>query len=100
MGRDESGIEAIEGATSPSIVGLTSRYVVYPDRLSETTQRGDRTYFSWPVHMADKNWVDIDTFNEAFAKAIEYHQDGGLAAIDRKMLEDSFRLATTERARG
>lgn len=27
----------------------------------------------WPFHMASKNWVDIDLFIEAFAKAIEVY---------------------------
>ena len=95
----ESGIEAIEGATSPSVSGLTSRYVIYSDRLLETTKRGAHNFFEWPVHMAEKTWVDINAFNEAFAKAIEYHQEGVLAAIDRKMLEASFQQATIVKAK-
>ncbi|MCY4551020.1 MAG: hypothetical protein OXC28_21915 [Defluviicoccus sp.] len=42
----------------------------------------------------------MDAFNEAFARAIEIHHEGGLAAIDGDMLEDRFRHAKTEAMRG
>jgi len=89
----EVGLEAIEGATSPSINGLTPRYFFNAERLLETTERGKSTFYDWPVHMAEKTWVDVDAFNEAFEKALEYHQEQYPDAVNPTMLEASFREA-------
>lgn len=39
-------------------------------RLAETTERGGVEYYDWPVHMAEKTWVDLDAFIEAFQTGI------------------------------
>lgn len=95
----ESGIEAVEGTTSPSVVGLTSRYVIYSDKLLDTTRRGNHTFYEWPIHMAEKTWVDVTAFNQAFERAISYHLEDGMEAVNLKMLQASFQEAANIKAR-
>ena len=85
-GITEIGVEAIEGATGPSIDGATPKYSINTERLLETTTRGKDVFYDWPVHMAEKTWVDVEAFNEAFKKALEYHA----VTYDKDMLASSF----------
>jgi hypothetical protein len=48
-------------------------YPILKSRLTETTERGRATYYDWPIHLADKSWVDIEAFLEAFADALSTH---------------------------
>ena len=34
-------------------------------------------FYEWPLEMADKPWVDLDTFCEAFALALTWHDLAG-----------------------
>ncbi len=58
------GVESVKPAPT---------YHFYAERLLEERGAGDGEYYDWPAHMAEKSWVDIRAFNEAFAKAIELH---------------------------
>lgn len=64
-------------------------YVIYAERLTETTERGGDIYYDWPVHMAEKTWVNIEAFIEAFQKALKEHN----ATFDSKMLAASIEVA-------
>ncbi len=55
----EYGIEARDGT-----------YTIAAERLSETCEfRGQRLPF-WPLHMAEKSWVDVHDFCTAFLAAL------------------------------
>lgn len=84
------GIEAIVGSRTPSMSGLTTRYEIQAERLVETTERSNGTFYDWPVHMAEKTWVDVTTFNEAFAEALELHKGRYSPAVDLEMLDASI----------
>ena len=48
--------------------------LIKADRLCE--KRGfcpDPSMPDWPMHMADKNWVDINLFVDAFERALSIH---------------------------
>ena len=59
-------------------------------RLSETTDRGYGIFYEWPVHLAEKNWVDVDAFNEAFVRALEIHKGKYVPPLDAVMLKHSL----------
>lgn len=60
------------------------------DRVFETTSRSGVTYYDWPVHMAEKTWVDIGLFNEAFERAIRVEAEASGQAVDEARLERSY----------
>ncbi len=63
------------------------------ERLTETTDRANGTFYDWPVHMAEKTWVNVEAFNEAFKQALEFHKSRYSPAVDPKMLEATFKEA-------
>ena len=48
---------------------------------------------TWPVHLAEKSWVDIEAFIEVFIKAIEIHKGKYTGEVDPKMLAASIEEA-------
>jgi hypothetical protein len=44
-------------------------YEISVSRLTECT--GDMSCYDWPVHMAEKTWVQSEQFIEAYNKALE-----------------------------
>jgi hypothetical protein len=62
-------------------------------RILETGNRGGELY-DWPVHMAEKTWVDLEAFIEVFLKAIDMH--GYAEKVDRDMLDRSLARARRE----
>jgi hypothetical protein len=44
-------------------------YEISVSRLTEST--GDMSCYDWPVHMAEKIWVQSEQFIEAYYKALE-----------------------------
>jgi len=77
------GVESIVSATTP-------RYDFAADRLLETTDRHNGTFYDWPVHMAEKDWVDIEAFIEAFQAALAIHAEHIGAVANPTMLETSL----------
>jgi hypothetical protein len=76
--------------------GAPYHYHFDKGRVLETgNHRGE--LYDWPVHMAEKTWVDIGAFNEAFVKAIELHGYG--KQVDRAMLEKSLERARQDARR-
>jgi hypothetical protein len=63
------------------------------ERLLETGNLAGEMY-DWPVHMAEKTWVDIEAFIEAFEKALDLH--GYRAKVDQAMLTKSLARARKE----
>ncbi len=52
-------------------------YEIVVERLTETTERSGKAYYEWPLHMAEKSWIIIDDFIEAFIKALELYAGHG-----------------------
>ncbi|WP_156373702.1 hypothetical protein [Rhizobium sp. Leaf386] len=70
----------------------TMQYEIDAHRLLETTPRGAKTYYFWPVHMAEKLWVDYSDFQNAFIKAIDLLNGKYEGKLDSEMLEESLAL--------
>lgn len=75
-------------------VAPEARYEIEASRLTETTKRGDDTFYEWPVHLAEKEWVDLGAFIQAFEKALELHKDRYSLNLDTEMLEASKKMAS------
>ena len=67
-------------AWSPSSQRLRINFPA--ERLLETQGAGARQLYDWPLHMAEKTWVDIEAFIEAFTKALELHAGKYEGAVD------------------
>lgn len=65
-------------------------YEISKRSLTLESHRGDETFYNWPVHVAEKSWVDINAFNEAFDKALKEHKGHYVPEVDPKMLAKSF----------
>ena len=68
-------------------------------QLLVIAERSDGDAYDWPEHMAAKEWVKIESFLEAFWRAIDFHADACGDDLDLDMLHQSFDLARTA-ARG
>lgn len=68
-------------------------------RLLESTDHGFGEMYDWPVHMAEKIWVDIEAFIEVFVKALEMHAGSYRGKVDETMLSKSLARARKEARR-
>jgi hypothetical protein len=75
--------------TGTSIQTLKGNYVIPFNRLLETTERNEKLFYDWPVHLAEKVWVNLRLFREAFEKALELSK----SKIDSDLLNNSFNKA-------
>ncbi|MFB0493630.1 hypothetical protein ABIE45_006286 [Methylobacterium sp. OAE515] len=87
---DEDGVESVDPAPE---------YWFEAKRLSETTARSGETFYDWPLQMADKTWIDIEAFIEAFTKALELHAGKYAPPVDEDMLARSVERARREARR-
>jgi hypothetical protein len=65
-------------------------YFIEASRLSE---------LDWPEHMAEKTWVDIEAFIEAYDKALDLHQgkySGAVSKAQRASIFDDARRHAQE----
>jgi hypothetical protein len=74
-------------------VATMDPYDIDLERVFETTERGHRTFYDWPVHMAEKKWVNARLFNQAFDHAIRHYAQVSGEPIDEPMLAESYREA-------
>ncbi len=74
-------------------------YVIEASRLTET-RPGHPEFYDWPLHMAEKEWVILDAFNEAYSRALEFHKDRYYPEADPEKLEASIVEARRLRRRG
>lgn len=65
------------------------KYDIEAERLLERTDAGT-TIYKWPLHMAEKNWIDFAAFEEAFRKALEEHVGKYKEHVEPDVLETSF----------
>jgi hypothetical protein len=92
------GLEAIGGwIDRPSWPGGPS-YFIAANRLTEKRPGTERLY-DWPLHMAEKTWVDIDAFIAAFTKALELHKGRYPGTVNRKMLDATIAKVRRDMAR-
>jgi hypothetical protein len=75
-------------------------YDIAIERVFELTERGAQKFYDWPVHMADKMWVDVGLFNEAFDRAIRHYSRVSGEPIDEEMLRASYAEAYRIAGRG
>ena len=55
-------------------------------------------FYEWPLHMAEKTWVNIEEFNAAFRQALAAHAGKYKGELDNAKLEASFRQAVRLKA--
>jgi hypothetical protein len=85
------GIERINPGPAP--------YVIEAHRLLERDGIGRGKLYDWPVHVAQKSWVDIDAFIEAFGAALRLHAGKYQGQVDPDILEASISEARGEAAK-
>ena len=68
-------------------------YEIKASRLVEATTRANGEFYDWPVHMAEKNWVDLNAFVEAFQEAIRAHSGRYSPPVDHTKLDASVNEA-------
>jgi hypothetical protein len=76
------GLEAVKP-------GASSKYPIPAERLTDKGGADDSLYI-WPWHMAEKTWIDMDAFIEAFRKALEFHRNG---EVDQEIFDKSITVA-------
>ena len=73
--------------------GAPYEYNIAASRLLEKMGAGGGELYDWPYHMAEKNWVNIDAFIEAFGKALEEHKGKYNADVDTELLKLTYQKA-------
>lgn len=73
----DDGIEAISGDRG---------YWIEMERVMQVTERSHGTFYDWPIHLAEKEWVNIALFLEAFLHAIRNFAAREGVVIDEAML--------------
>jgi hypothetical protein len=82
------GVESVEPAPT---------YELSADQLLESERAG---YYDWPVHMAEKTWIDIEAFIEAFVNALKLHAGKFDGVVDPTKLTASITMAAKKRCGG
>lgn len=60
--------------TKRGLSSVDPSYYIGVDQLADTRMLPDGTAVSmWPMHMAEKSWVNLETFIEAFKVALNVH---------------------------
>ncbi len=66
-------------------------YPIEMARVAETvTLSNGQTYYAWPLHMAEKEWVVRTMFLEAFEAALRWNARNGGQPVDEAMLTRSI----------
>jgi hypothetical protein len=72
---------------------LTDPYDIDAERLGKFRLWASPARYDWPLHLAEKEWVDIVAFCEAFREALRIHGKRYKGKLDMAQLE-----ATIEKA--
>ena len=72
----------------------TGRYFLPLDSIDQTTARNSATFYDLPIHMAEKELVDIDLFFAAFEYALRLW-----AKLAGQMVDEAMLIATFQEAR-
>jgi hypothetical protein len=78
--------------------GAPYHYHFTADRLLES-RNGEGQHYDWPVHIAEKTWVDIEAFIEVFEKALELHKGAYPGAPDPDRMKATLEAARKEARR-
>jgi len=70
-----------------------SEYKIIADQLLTKGGIGGGELYDWPCHVAQKSWVDIDLFCEAFKEALAHHKGKYKGEVDEQVLEQTFAKA-------
>ena len=88
----EEGLQSIKP-------GAPYEYYISADRLLEKGGAGRGEVYDWPLQLAEKTWVDLEAFIQAYRKAIEIHVGKYSGAVDQDLLELSIQKGREEAAR-
>jgi hypothetical protein len=70
--------------------GAPYEYNIPAERLLERAGAGRGDVYDWPLQLAEKTWVDIDAFIEAYQKALDAHAGRYKGSVDPKLLSQSL----------
>lgn len=70
--------------------GAPYEYNIDAHRLLERVGAGGGKHYDWPVHMAEKTWIDLEAFIEAYRAALAAHAGVDKGDVDEAMLEASI----------
>lgn len=73
--------------------GQPSENFIEMGRVPQLTTRDGVEYYLWPVHMAEKSWVNIEDFLITFVRALEAYEESKGAPINQTTLANSFSKA-------
>ncbi len=65
-------------------------YLIEAERLLMTGGIGGHEFYDWPLHMAQKDWVDLDAFEAIFRYALVVHAGTYPGVVDQAKLSASF----------
>ena len=80
-------------------VGGTAPYEIPAKSLLDTRNDNGGPLYDWPIHMAEKTWVDINLFIEAFEAALDFHKTRFAPAVNPMILQASCAEARKNAAR-
>jgi hypothetical protein len=66
------------------------RYEIDPERLLATGSYDGRELYDWPVYVAQKPWVKVELFFEAFKAALDAHEGQYDGEVDPALLQTSL----------
>jgi hypothetical protein len=78
----ERGIESVTPVILPPML-------IEAPKLLQIRSAGTATFYEWPLHMAEKSWVELESFNEAFLAAVKHHAEK-LPVMDQDMMSASL----------
>jgi hypothetical protein len=78
--------------------GAPYNYNIAANRLLERAGSGGGRFYDWPVHVIMKNWVDFESFMDAYLNAIETHKGKYPGEVDRKLMDETVEEARKRKA--
>lgn len=69
---------------------LMPGYEIAADRLTETTDRHNGTFYDWPLHIAESKDCDLNAFITAWCSALAIHTGKYSPALDPELLKRSI----------
>jgi hypothetical protein len=70
-----------------SSIKPASSYDIDAGRLTAITERDGKEYYDWPIHLAEKGWVDMPAFMDTFSAALQHHAGSYSPAVDPELLK-------------
>lgn len=87
--KNSQWVVTCDGIESPAEGG----YWIEMYRVGQETSRGAVTYYDWPVHLAEKDWVNRPLFFEAFVHALRRYARQTGEPINEAMLGRTYIMA-------